>query len=1285
MQTSFKRAFTSAVAAATILWSVGFASFVAPLTASAAVAGDLIKGPTLSTVYYYASNGQRYSFPNEKTYFSWYTDFSAVQTISDAALAAIPLAGNIVYRPGSRWIKIQSDPKTYAVTPQGHIRWIETEGVASGFAGSAWNTFIDDVPDVFFVDYTVGPSLTSASLGYNGMLVNQSGTTYLLWNGMKREVTAACMSGNRFQSRFVLPGPGVNLASIPTGTTCTGAEAALLDTAQLGAAVTGGLSFSLASDTPASATVPAGASSVPFTKFRVMSTSGTASISSIAVTLGGVGASSNIDQAYLYDGATRLTDGRSVNSSTRKATFGGLTLNFGSGETKFLMVRADIATVVNGGDTANFGIASAADVTSTATVSGSFPVVGNTMSFSSTLAGTIIVDKQGSIANPTIGQEGAIIGRFSLEAQTEDASVRRITLNVDDASDHSNFKLWNGTTLLANGTVSGDLVTFELTNVLLVAEGDTENLSVSADIGGQAGDEIHVAVEEEADVYAIGGDFGFNMAVDITGYDATGSACASSADDCSFSEIEGGELTFAFNGPPSGDIQIDGKDQVIMKFTVTAQNWTEIRELNITIDCTSEADCDADLDDDGGLITDSPDEAALRDIALRRSDGSIWMGPEEYSTTVAANDLSVDLVFDDNQVLTAGQSVDIMLTADVDNDAVEGTEIQATLHLGGAGDVVAEDQNGDDLGTGDIVPGTDMVGNTMTLTTSSLNVTISSPPSSGTFVKGSSGVAVVGYAFDAGDTSDIMVTDLTIRAAGDTDGTLTAGVNEDDVEVRDHVSSCSLYDGLTGALVDGPESLDDLDAADTTSGAEVLFENFSWTVSAGESEKLVVKCNFSNNDVQDANSDVYSFFIEADADVVAEDADGDNVDATVDESSLATASEVPAITIINSGSLTASLDGSTPSSTIILGNSTGIATSAFRFQATDESFIVTDLTLVNCLEYNADFDCVDLGETDGQDDVSAAVKITYKNQAGATVTKTGFLADSHVVFSSLDLWVASSGTSIVTVTIDTNAVSSVAAASGDQIQLNLVDSDASFDQETGADFVTEFEAVGASSGETVTTFGVNGIAANNMVLRKTKPTISLAAGSPSGAGVPGLSEVLRFNVSADSRGFVSLDLVTFKVTASDFDGDWSICATIDDPTLWEFYDASDPSEKLDDDGDWSFFEADGSTCAVGAIRYAELDMAADTTTPAEEISAGQTKTYVVRLDTTGANPGDDDAVRLDIPDETEMNNVTTPLDAINWRDDVETVGNVCDRGSETLCIDGAFVKNLPVTGGTIVY
>src|SRR3972149_5800933 len=97
------------------------AAFFAPRAAKALTTGSLIKA-SLSTLYYYAADGKRYIFPNEKTYFSWYENFDGVVTISDTELQNINIGGNIVYRPGTRWVKIQSDPKTYAVTPHGVLR-----------------------------------------------------------------------------------------------------------------------------------------------------------------------------------------------------------------------------------------------------------------------------------------------------------------------------------------------------------------------------------------------------------------------------------------------------------------------------------------------------------------------------------------------------------------------------------------------------------------------------------------------------------------------------------------------------------------------------------------------------------------------------------------------------------------------------------------------------------------------------------------------------------------------------------------------------------------------------------------------------------------------------------------------------------------------------------------------------------------------------------------------------------------------------------------------------------
>ncbi len=143
---------------------VGFGSHAAPVKAATVSlaeisSGDLIRGTTFSAVYYMGKDGFRYVFPNDKTYFTWYGNFDTVKMISDADLGTVQIGGNVTYKPGVRMIKINSDPKTYAVDESGTLRWVTSEAIATSLYGSAWNTMIDDVPDAFFGNYQMGSDL----------------------------------------------------------------------------------------------------------------------------------------------------------------------------------------------------------------------------------------------------------------------------------------------------------------------------------------------------------------------------------------------------------------------------------------------------------------------------------------------------------------------------------------------------------------------------------------------------------------------------------------------------------------------------------------------------------------------------------------------------------------------------------------------------------------------------------------------------------------------------------------------------------------------------------------------------------------------------------------------------------------------------------------------------------------------------------------------------------------------------------------------------------------------
>lgn len=126
-------------------------------------AGDLVRGESYSAVYYYGMDGFRYVFPNDKTYFTWYDNFDDVKWLSDSDLADLQIGGNVTYKPGVRMIKINSDPTVYVVGAGGEIRAIPSEEVAQDLYGSNWNQQIDDVPDGFFPNYTMGGDLEFSS------------------------------------------------------------------------------------------------------------------------------------------------------------------------------------------------------------------------------------------------------------------------------------------------------------------------------------------------------------------------------------------------------------------------------------------------------------------------------------------------------------------------------------------------------------------------------------------------------------------------------------------------------------------------------------------------------------------------------------------------------------------------------------------------------------------------------------------------------------------------------------------------------------------------------------------------------------------------------------------------------------------------------------------------------------------------------------------------------------------------------------------------------------------
>ncbi|MCX6781430.1 MAG: hypothetical protein NT003_04960 [Candidatus Magasanikbacteria bacterium] len=129
-------------------------------SASALCQADALIRGSGKTVYYCGADGKRYVFPNAKTFASWFPTNEPITVLSDVTLGQITIGGNVTYRPGVRMIKITTDPKVYAVSGNGTLRWIMTADLAAKYYGASWAKQIDDIPDAYFTNYKIGADIT---------------------------------------------------------------------------------------------------------------------------------------------------------------------------------------------------------------------------------------------------------------------------------------------------------------------------------------------------------------------------------------------------------------------------------------------------------------------------------------------------------------------------------------------------------------------------------------------------------------------------------------------------------------------------------------------------------------------------------------------------------------------------------------------------------------------------------------------------------------------------------------------------------------------------------------------------------------------------------------------------------------------------------------------------------------------------------------------------------------------------------------------------------------------
>lgn len=598
-----KKALTATVVGTTIAWTTGVAAFVPMLAGAATLTdGDLIKASGAAVYYYRGTDGKRCPFPNDKIFHSWFSDFKSVKTIMDGELQAIGLCKTpMTYRPGTRLVKITTDPKVYAVEAPNMLRHVADEATAKALFGDNWAKQIDDVGDVFFGNYDASDKQVTVTMPPAGSVFKASDTSKLYYIDKstagaytKREIADLnAFKANGWMEKDIHSVAPSVLAGLTAGAGISAVEKALSmpqwsAAAQLPAtpetpvAVAGTLSVSLDASTPATgATLVTGGATATVAnagqlagKLAVFSfmNGGSAElkVTSLSLKRLGVSADTTLSSVYLYDGANRVSDGASVSSG--KITFNSSTglFTIAGGATKKIWVGANIPGGTSG-QTVGVGIVDAASIVTSpsATISGTFPVNGNLSSIAQASLATVnfgAVTPAASNIDPqndyVMWQSTATIGTRAVNFGC--ATFREV--GSGDYKDIQNFRLLVDGAQVGTPVMnvnSDGYVVFSVSPAKKLETGGRV-IKVLADIIGGTNRTFSLSLRDVADSCFSDVDYNANVTPNVGG-------AAFSARTSGDQTVNAGTLTITkTTDSPSGNVVLTGTNVLLGKYTLAA-------------------------------------------------------------------------------------------------------------------------------------------------------------------------------------------------------------------------------------------------------------------------------------------------------------------------------------------------------------------------------------------------------------------------------------------------------------------------------------------------------------------------------------------------------------------------------------------------------------------------------------------------------------------------------------------------------------------------------------------
>ncbi|MBI2626713.1 MAG: hypothetical protein HYW77_00505 [Parcubacteria group bacterium] len=1041
----------------------------------------------------------------------------------------------------------------------------------------------------------------------------------------------------------------------------------------------GPLSVSLAPGNPGSATITRNAVGVEYLRVRL---SGTGTVNTLTIKRSGPGLTADFGNVYVYDGATRLTSGKTFSSADGTLTF---LLDEAVNGTRDLSIVGDMATATAGD--VNYIQLTTITLSGGASVSG-LPLSGNNFTVSGASSGTVTVAKSGSLSDPTVGQKQAQLSEFKYTTATEGGTVKRITMingGTLKPADLTNVTLKTLTGDEWAGSVTSDgYVVFDLGSGKFIAKGGNAVFKVHGDVGGKKDETVDLYFEYDTDTYVIGDQYGQAMAVTDTALD--------SASDATTLTLQGGALTLTFVGPTATTVGTTVTDVTLLRYTVTVASNIEAKKHEFVLckDTGGNGTYNAAADTTDGW-------ADLTDFKVWDEDlNTVVIGPQDGTAFTTSNSAScpdsvtgAEKSFTDTVDWLAGKTYNYKVTADITADATgsgvtltSGDIIRAVLddYSDDAGDVTVLKYSGTNtsVAAADIVPRADISGNNITLGAASLTLSLAGNPADQTKIKGTKDVNVVGITFAAGQASALKVTTIKITgyAAEDPAGSsfdegvaTNDGGNDTGITVANAMAKVQLYEAESGTLIAGTDKVTS-NILGTSGTGTMTFSNLAWDIPAGTSKTMLVRADLSSNAASGTAGDGYAFDIAGTADVTALDSDSTTVNAGNQKVNGTAAAPTQVLTLKNSGSMTLAASADTPQKGAIYWGQTGAAISKFRLSATDEGQYIEKLTIAasNSTE-----------NTNAKNNVKT-VYLTYKNKTGSTLTTSQAMGNAASVnfawaAGSVDRpYVPQDSALDVTVTVDMKtkaegATPTNASPGSVYFGLNLVDA-------FNGSFTDGFRAVGDGSGSVLdgTSTNINDVsltATNPQYVYRVYPKIEQVA-LPSPYTLLGTPTVFKFSVTAMGLSDSTLRF-DHNANASNANASGSFKFEIVASGEYNPANTSSTTYTIKDE---TGVTVDVASSSNDAKPSPNSSLSFNFSSKTVEIAGGQTKTFSIQID----NPTTNYAKTSDTgraADHFQLTLLDNEAGLVNWVADYNNATTAADTAS----IVGT-LRSLPLYGPT---